>query len=164
MSSEDFLCVRCARHMRTCCQTREIFVTRGDVRRIAAHTGQDDFFEYRIPDDPSYLDQDDDPEWAAGVFREDNSRRVLKQQATGDCTFLGAAGCCLPLETRPLVCRIYPFDYDAQGLRDGLSHGCPIPLVRPALGLLGELQMERGPAEAWRRQLYTELSHEHDPE
>ena len=95
--SEEFLCVRCARHMKTCCQTCEIYTTLGDVQRIAAHVGREDFHEFRAPANPVYIDHDDDPTWRDGVFQADGSRRVLKKQAGGDCTFLGERGCVLPI-------------------------------------------------------------------
>ena len=38
----------------------EVYVTPGDVERIARHTGADGFYEYRAPDNPVYLEQDDD--------------------------------------------------------------------------------------------------------
>jgi hypothetical protein len=89
--------------MKTCCQTAEVYVTRGDVRRIEEHSGRTDFHEFRQPENPIYQpdDQFDDPVWQENVFQPDGSRRVLKREAGGDCTFLGSAGCTLPLEVRP---------------------------------------------------------------
>jgi Fe-S-cluster containining protein len=159
MEATEFLCVRCARHMKTCCQTAEVFVTQGDVARIERHTGQGSFAEFRRPDNPAYIhpEDDEDPVWRDSVFRSDGSRRVLKKQANGDCTFLGAAGCTLPLEVRPLVCRIYPFDYTSEGLQSELATGCPLELLPPGQGLIEALAMNRSDAERWRRQLYGEL-------
>ena len=54
---------------------------------------------------------------------------MLKRQPDGDCTFLGEQGCVLPLETRPLICRLYPYDYSEQGIRDELAAGCPLELA-----------------------------------
>lgn len=161
MNADEHLCARCARHQKNCCQVPQILVTRGDVARIEAHTGRSKFFEFRPPDDPSYLDQDDDPLWRAGAFQPDGTRRVLTKQANGDCTFLGPAGCVLPTEARPLVCRLYPFDYTAAGLREELAPGCPLELLRPGQELIPTLGMDRAAAEAWRRQLYDELRGEH---
>jgi len=160
MPNEEFICVRCARHMKTCCQTAEVYATLGDVRRIEAHTGRSDFHERRLPTDPVYSEQDDDPIWRQCVFAADGTRRVLKRRPSGDCMFLGTAGCMLPLETRPLVCRIYPFLYTEQGLEEALSEGCPRQLLAPGQGLLSALDMNRKDAERWHRQLYLELREE----
>lgn len=141
----------------TCCQTCEIYVSPGDARRIAAFTGRTDFHEDRLPDNPSYADQDDDIAWRDNVFLADGSRRVLKRQASGDCMFLGTAGCTLPLEIRPLVCRLYPFAYDAEGIQQDLSPGCPTHLLRPGWSLLQELDMQRADAERWQAMLYQEI-------
>ncbi|MEZ6126450.1 MAG: YkgJ family cysteine cluster protein [Planctomycetaceae bacterium] len=157
--TEEFLCARCARHQKTCCQQTDIFVTLGDIDRIAQHTGQSasQFSEFRAADDPVYLDQDDDPTWKAHVFRSDGTRRVLRQQANRDCTFLGAEGCTLPLETRPLICRLYPFDYTDAGVKPLPAGGCPVELLRPQQQLLPTLDMKFEDAYRWHEQLYREL-------
>jgi Fe-S-cluster containining protein len=139
----------------------QILVTRRDVLRIEAETKRSDFFEFRRPDDPTYLDQDDDPIWRDNAFQPDGTRRVLKKQANGDCTFLGPAGCILSIEARPLVCRLYPFDYTAEGLHIELAPGCPLELLLPGQELIPTLGMDRAAAEVWRQQLYEELKHEH---
>ena len=157
MPDEEFLCARCARHMKTCCQTPEVYVTLGDVERIADHLGRDDFWHFKVATDAVYLDQDDDPVWRDNVIREDNSRRVLKRLPDGDCSLLGPQGCTLPLETRPLICRLYPFDYDADGIRDDLARGCPLELLRPDQQLLEALDMKLEDARRWHKQLYEEV-------
>ncbi len=155
--SDEFLCVRCARHMKTCCQTSEVYATPGDVGRIREYTGRSDFTEFRQADDPVYLEQDDDPVWRENVFRSDGTRRILTRQPNGDCTFLGNHGCVLPLETRPLICRIYPYDYTADGLRDRLAQGCPTELIPPGQSLLEALDIQRSDAMRWHKQLYEEV-------
>jgi uncharacterized protein len=50
MSDAEFLCVRCARHDRTCCQPRDVFVTRGDGQRIEHYGVRDTFREFRTPE------------------------------------------------------------------------------------------------------------------
>ncbi|MCA8985117.1 MAG: YkgJ family cysteine cluster protein [Planctomycetaceae bacterium] len=163
LGQEEFLCARCARHTRTCCQDSEIYVTPGDVERIRTASGREDFFEFRVPADPIYGLEHDDPLWLECVFREDGTRRVLKQRENGDCHFLGTAGCCLPLETRPLVCRLYPYDYTAAGLLEKLSRGCPIELLPAGKGLIEALAISRADAERWHLQLYTEIRQEKSP-
>ena len=148
----------CARHAqigRSCCQDTEILVTDGDRARIAAHTGTDDFLEVRPADDASYELDADDPVWALG-FHPDGSRPVLRHQANGHCRFLGAAGCMLPMDTRPIVCRLFPYEYDASGIT-GVSTRCPAEVVRPGNTIVDELDMDRKVADAWHAQLYDEL-------
>ena len=157
MSNEEFLCARCARHMKTCCQTSEIYVTLGDVERIADHIGRRDFFHFRVVTDPVYLEEDDDPVWQEYVVREDNSRRVLKRMPDGDCSLLGPQGCTLPLDVRPLVCRLYPFHYDERGIRDEPASGCPLELLQPGQQLIETLQMKLDDAQRWHKQLYQEI-------
>jgi len=143
--------------MATCCQSSEVYTTPGDVQRIQEHSGRSDFVQFRAPEDPVYLQQDDDPIWTEKVFRSDGTRRILKRKASGDCTFLGESGCELPLETRPLICRIYPFDYAEDGLKVTLAGGCPTHLLADGQHLLDALQIDRADAVRWHAQLYKEL-------
>ena len=143
--------------MKTCCQTTEVHVTLGDVERISGFAGRDDFTEFRVPMNSAYADQADDAAWQQYVFREDGSRRVLKRQLNGDCTFLGSQGCVLPLETRPLVCRLYPYDYSEQGIHIELTPGCPLELLPPGVALIEELNIKLDDARRWHKQLYAEI-------
>lgn len=155
--AEEFLCARCARHQRTCCQDTEIHVTLADVRRIMPYADGVEFTEYRAPGDPVYDQRIEDPVWHQHVFRPDGTRRILKQQANGDCHFLGAAGCRLPADVRPIVCRLYPFDYTAAGLTPQPASGCPLELLPLGAELLPTLGMDRADAERLRAQLYEEI-------
>lgn len=157
MADEEFLCVRCARQRKTCCQVSEVYATPGDVQRISEYTGREDFTEFRAPVNESYGDQDDDPLWRDRVFREDHTRRVLKREPSGDCTFLTEQGCMLPYETRPLVCRLYPYEYTEIGIADDLADGCPLELLKPGQGLIEALDMNIENARRWHRMLYDEI-------
>lgn len=159
MTTELHPCARCAQLQRTCCQRAEILLTGGDAARIREHTARDDFLEWRVPDDPSYLEPDPaDPEWLELAVAEGGRRRVLTREPNGDCVFLGERGCVLPLETRPLVCRLYPFAYTADGLVDEAAGYCPAGLLRwPGDSMLDVLAMSRQDGERWRSQLYSEL-------
>jgi len=160
--ADELLCVRCARTQRTCCQTCEIYVSPGDVRRIAAFTGQTDFFEDRAAVNPTYADQNDDPIWRDNVFQADGTRRVMCKTDDGSCRFLGHHGCSLPMDVRPLVCRIYPYDYDNYGIKEDLAPGCPMHLVRGGQTLLTELHMNADEAVHWHEMLYAEVLEEHE--
>lgn len=153
------LCARCARVQRTCCQDTDVFVTWGDIERIERHTGRDDFYEYRAPVNPEYLEEDDDPVWVQYVIRADGTRRVLKEHC-GDCIFLGLGGCELPLDVRPLVCRLYPCTFDSRGILDEPACGCPSHLLRPGQSLFESVKIDSQAARRWHRQLYAEMKHE----
>ena len=156
--SDEFLCVRCARKQQTCCQDSDIHVTLADVRRIAAATGREEFSEFRQPAYAVYDQSIEDPFWYQHVFRKDGMRRVLKQRDGGDCGFLGDHGCTLPTDARPLVCRLYPFDYNAEGILERPASGCPVELLAPGRSLFEELQMSADHAEQVRTQFYVEIS------
>jgi Fe-S-cluster containining protein len=133
-------------------------VTWGDCRRIFAHTHRKDFFEYRVCADTAYADQGDDPVWQQHVFRADGSRRVLLQQPNGDCLFLNATGCQLPLAVRPLICRLFPHLYSVAGLIGQWDPGClaaqkdaNAPIVHGIAGVGGT------EAPRWHRMLYDEI-------
>ncbi len=162
-SSEETLCVRCARRQKTCCQTREIYCGAGDKRRIVRYVGREDFYRFAVAA-PDYLDQDDDPPYRDWVFRPDGSRRILKKQTGGDCVFLSPAGCALPMDVRPIVCRLHPLDYDHRRVKAEFSDGCPTDLLTPGETLLDALGMRPEDAERWRRQLYAELPLEAEDE
>jgi Fe-S-cluster containining protein len=161
-TADEPLCARCSSVQKTCCQVREIYATPGDAARIAAFTGRDDFVRLAPPDDPDYLDQEDDPEWYR-IFDREGRRRVLTRQSNGDCTFLGARGCTLPGDVRPLTCRLYPFEYSAAGIGAAEDHMCPTHLLRPGQALLQVLDMREEDAERARAQLYAEICAELNP-
>lgn len=157
------LCARCAREQKTCCQVNDIFVGVGDKRRIAAFTGRTDFYRF-APPEPGFEPDDEDPVWRDLAFRRDGSRRVLERRADGDCTFLGEAGCVLPMETRPLICRLYPYEYDQTGITGERYSYCPTRLLKPGETMLKALDMRIEDATRWRDTLYAELELERDDE
>jgi len=149
------LCARCAQHERTCCQQTDILVTDGDIHRITQHVGRSDFWEYRQPSYPVTA-QPEDPNWLSYTLRPDGRRPLLKQQGAGDCTFLTPTGCSLPVEVRPLICRLYPYDYTEQRIT-GTVPGCPLYLLEKRQTLREGIGMQLEDAKRWRQQLYAEL-------
>lgn len=152
------LCRECAGAGQTCCQGHDIYITRGDCLRIYNFLRHKDFYEYRASSDPAYADQNDDPIWQQYVFRSDGRRRVLKHKQNNDCALLTPAGCALPIEVRPLVCRLFPHVYSAVGISDGWDPAC-----RAALTTIGDV-MENGiagirgvEADQWHQLLYNEV-------
>lgn len=154
------ICAECAMLGLTCCSVkRDILVTLGDIDRIARLTGQTDFFEYRCPIDPAYLDQAHDPNWLRYTVYTDGTRRVLKRAADGACVFVNSTGCVLPMDVRPLVCRLYPFNYTEEGLA-GVVTECPEYLLTHNETILDALHMSYTAAYPWWDALYTELRSE----
>ncbi len=131
-------------------------VTAGDRERIAEHTGRTDFWADRVPTNPAYAAQDDDPNWLAWAFNADGSRPTLNRRESGDCGFLTPTGCSLPMEVRPLVCRLYPYTYTERGI-DGVSDECPREVIPPGDNILNVLDMRRADADRWHDMLYAEL-------
>ncbi len=157
-------CARCARMQKTCCQSTDVLLTRGDVGRIEAHTQQRGFWTRRAPDDPTYNEPDpDDPNWLRYTFDDAGRRRLLNRQANGDCTFSGEQGCVLPGEVRPLICRLYPAAYTERALQGVGENRCPtalLPASNPKVSMLTVLDMKDVDMERWRRALYEELREE----
>ncbi len=152
------LCQRCAKLMPTCCQNSEIYVGPGDVDRIVKSIGRNDFFEYRHPSDPSYSPQPaEDPLWAALVFRPDGTRRVLKQSPSGDCIFLGQEGCILGVTIRPLICRLFPYEYTTSSISTQMSSRCPTALLEPGETLDQAIGLSWEETINWHRQLILEI-------
>jgi Fe-S-cluster containining protein len=82
-------------------------LTDGDVRRIAARTG-DQPSEFIVWVDRHGIDMDDEPE-AFAMLRQGKRVMVLRHQR-GGCRYLGEDNRCTIYESRPLGCRVYPFD------------------------------------------------------
>lgn len=155
---EHPLCARCAAQGKTCCQNTEIFVTLGDVRRIAA-AGHGDDFTAIAPRAARVEDNAWDAAWSR-LFAADGGRRILAHRPDGDCVFLDANGCRLPMGVRPLVCRLYPYDYNESTIKGVFGHLCPSPEGDNIPFLLAALEMNREAAEGWRKDLYREIREE----
>lgn len=160
---EECLCVRCAARQGSCCARREIYLTPGDIRRMSAFLGRSDFHGRRSAGHPDYLPDGTDPDWERYVFGPEKERSLLLPVKDGPCGFLGPRGCVFPMDVRPLVCRLYPWEYNHEGLL-GLSGDCPRDLLRPGESLLAELGMaDAAEVGDWHRMLYAEMREEREP-
>jgi len=137
------------------CVNMQIYLTGGDIARIEAVTGNHDFIRYEMP--WSWCERDaDDTRWQNHVFGC-MRHRVVRRRADKSCCFLGERGCALDLETRPLVCRLYPYEYTPDGIK-GLHPGCPASRsVHPEMDLEG-MGMISERVAAWYAAFYEELS------
>ena len=148
------VCWMCASSGGSCCVNMQIYLTGGDINRIQAATGKRDFIRYEKP--WSWCERDGtDLQWKEHVLGCDR-RRVVKRRTDGSCHFLGEKGCVLDLETRPLVCRLYPFEYMPEGI-SGLHPGCPASKSDHPEEALEEMGMQSDRVAAWHTALYAEL-------
>lgn len=98
-----FRCTGCG----NCCKDPLLPLTDTDVARISRSTAEDprDFVRW---EDRHGIDMDDEPE--AFVRLRRGKRVMVMRQGRGGCYFLGADNRCKIYGSRPLGCRIFPFD------------------------------------------------------
>ena len=157
------ICRKCASTQKTCCQEVNIVLTDKDVSRIAEHLQRSDFHEYRRLSadyfwEDSHSDAKKDVYWIKLLVKRDGTSHVLKIRDNGDCIFLKQDGCVLPLDVRPLICRIYPHYFNTFGLVRIEAYCCPqevFPQNDPRWADC--LDAPKDKACAWHKQLYAEL-------
>jgi Fe-S-cluster containining protein len=105
-----FRCTGCG----NCCREPLLPLTDADVRRIMRHTGEDAEDIVRWVDRHG-IDMDDEPE--AFVRLKQGKRVMTLRHERGACRYLGPDNRCSIYSSRPLGCRIFPFDatFDAKG-------------------------------------------------
>ena len=159
------ICKQCSKRQLTCCQDSDIFITLGDIKRISKYIldthilSNTDFYEDREAGEAYIKAVKDNPKdiiWNL-VTINNGMRRVTKKNE-GDCIFLSTTGCLLPLEIRPLVCRIYPFDFNQSGVFISSNCACPLDLVGNDPPAALEIKLED--AIRWHKMLYKELKDE----
>ena len=99
----SFRCTGCG----NCCKEPLLPLTDGDVRRIAERTGEEprEFVRWV---DRNGIEMDDEPEGFV-MLRQGKRAMVLAHGRRG-CRFLGPDDRCTIYSSRPLGCRIFPFD------------------------------------------------------
>lgn len=161
------ICAQCAKIQRTCCEQTnvEVALTEKDLVRIALQTGRSDFYQ-RQAVRSDQLDVYENPArhsdnvavYIMGLFDQDGCRPILKKQPDGSCVFVSATGCTLPVASRPLLCRIYPYDWnDARELWVNADY-CPKALFCDETDLLLQVADPIEVARALVDQLYDELT------
>lgn len=117
------VCAQCAGRQKTCCERPDIQIalTPGDIQRLRDHCGHAEFFERKAVE-PEFRSHYVNPEnhssndalYVKHLFDEQGRRPVLLKQADLSCLFVTPTGCSLPHSIKPLLCRIYPFDWNDQ--------------------------------------------------
>jgi Fe-S-cluster containining protein len=98
-----FRCTGCG----NCCKEPLLPLTDADMRRISRKTGDDAASMVRWVERAG-IDMDDEPE-AFVMLRQGKRVMVLKHER-GGCRYLGDDDRCTIYASRPLGCRIFPFD------------------------------------------------------
>lgn len=156
------LCMKCRDVQKTCCQDDpRIILTQGDVRRIRTFTGHSDFVIVKHYPDLSFLKlYEYDPNWKKYTVLPGNLRRQLRMDEQGACVFLSAGGCELPMNVRPLMCRLYPYNFNEYGIigvYSGEDMVCPVRLLKEGVSLDQAVGMSYEQADSWRMAFYQEL-------
>lgn len=105
-TGERFLKFRCT-GCGNCCKDPLLPLTDQDVARITKSTG-DDATEFVRWVDRMGIDMDDEPE--AFVRLRQGKRVMIMRQGKGGCHYLGPDDRCTIYGSRPLGCRVFPFD------------------------------------------------------
>jgi Fe-S-cluster containining protein len=151
----------CARSGSSCCKNYQIHLTTGDIHRISAIIGNTGFVANEFPVSEE-IDPDYDPQWLPMIMSQDGRVRVLKRTSEKNCVLLTSTGCSLPFDSRPLICRLYPYTYSESGIL-GIDTACPISRDSGWATVLKELDMPAEKAKQWCMQLYQEVRDEHFP-
>ena len=98
-----FRCTGCG----NCCKEPLLPLTDGDVNRIVKGTGEKpaDFIRWV---DRNGIEMDDEPE--GFVLLRQGKRVMVLRHTRGGCYFLGKDNRCTIYKSRPLGCRVFPFD------------------------------------------------------
>lgn len=148
-------CAVCASLGKACCKGYQIYLTPGDVSRISDYLNSSDFYTVEPPV-LSDIEPDYDPLWLPMIMSEDRQVRVLKRGADKQCSLATDKGCQLPLDRRPLVCRLFPYYYLEDGIL-GIDAACPISNDCNWRTVLNRMDMDEVKAKSWVDLLYKEI-------
>jgi Fe-S-cluster containining protein len=148
-------CAECSQTEGSCCETAQVYITREDAARVEKYLGHSDFYVYEKADE-AFETCPEEPLWPSYVTRADGTRRVLRRKENKHCSLLGEHGCSLPSEVRPLICRLYPYEYTKEKIV-GMCRSCPVSRKYEGIIPLVELDMDPVSAERLRVQLYEQV-------
>jgi Fe-S-cluster containining protein len=155
------LCIECSKIDKTCCQLGSgvVLLTDKDIQRIEAYTGKTGFHRKEPPKEylANRIASSFDPNMKTYALSRKGTVQTLKHQENGDCIFLSKEGCELPLETRPLYCRIHPYDFVEDQVTGITFVDCPVQLLENKGSLPDMLGIRYPDADRWVKMLYQEL-------
>ena len=163
-------CAECAKIQKTCCEEEITFVglTCGDIERISEFTGQEDFYELQAVDEELkdiYVNplnySENDRIYVTYFFDSEGRRNVLKKNKNGECCFITDNGCLLPSNIRPLICRIYPYEWNDQHEIWVEAGYCPKELFKDNEDLIRKVGLSAEEAKRLVSQFYAEIMKGH---
>jgi len=127
-------CLECSKQGSDCCREAHAkFLTLKDAERIAAYLGADInsfalYGELNEKDKEEYIYIHKHQSYYYDLALEDGRLLQLREKNDGSCCFQGDDGRCRIYQTRPLICRTYPFWLSDCGelIFDGCSSDCRI--------------------------------------
>ncbi len=119
MDSQDHVCARCAEQHGSCCTLEPgleeyCFPLSAAERAAMQAAGAKAEHFHREANTPAFVDNlcrlfPGEEEHIRALFPGQGFHHRVGISPQGACMLLGAAGCLLPRNARPLYCRIYPF-------------------------------------------------------
>jgi Fe-S-cluster containining protein len=161
------LCLECSKLDKTCCQLGSgvVLLTDQDINRIELFVNENKDLQIKnfwLNEEPKeYLSNriksSFDPNMKKYALSLDGKVQTLKHKSNGDCIFLSDKGCVLPMETRPLYCRIHPYDFVEEEIVGITFVDCPVHLLKKRGDLPDEINVKYDDADRWTKMLYKEL-------
>lgn len=159
-------CAQCARIQKTCCEREATWValTERDITRISRFSGREDFFAWEPVEEElkdvyanPFCYEEDDHIYVKYLFNDQGCRPVLKKNSDHSCCLATPTGCSLPHDLRPLLCRIYPYDWNDR-LEIWVDGGyCPERLFRNEEDMIKKIGLSREDALELIKQFYAEI-------
>jgi uncharacterized protein len=130
-------CNECSKLQLTCCESTDIYVTNGDIKRISDYFGKNDFYHLspvseemkHYYGDPCNVEEGLEIYYKY-LFDEEGRRNILKRTEDNKCCFLTPNGCSLLPNAKPIVCRLYPYDWNDRKEIWIDAHYCPKSLFK----------------------------------
>ena len=98
-----------------------------------------------------------DPNMCIYALSKEGKVHTLKHKLDGNCYFLSEKGCLLPLDIRPLYCRIHPYDFVEEEITGITFVDCPVNLLSKPGDLPDVINVKYDDAKQWVKMFYREL-------
>jgi uncharacterized protein len=155
------LCIECSKAGKTCCQLGSgvVLLTEGDIDRINKFTSKNDFWLFEEPKEylENRIKSSFDPNMKYYALSKTGKVHTLKHKPDGNCIFLSDKGCVLPMDTRPLYCRIHPYDFVEDQVTGITFVDCPVEKLKKPGDLPDVINVKFEEAKQWVKMLYKEL-------